>query len=161
MALIHEKLYQSPDMSRIPFHDYVRSLIHELFSAHNALGRRIELDLQMSEMDLTIETAVPCGLIVNELVTNALEHAFPEHADSPSSPVRKVQLTFTRLDAERLLLQVSDNGIGIPLDQHQAKRKSLGLDLVGTLAEQLGGLLEFTQGQGTCCTIVFPERRTR
>ncbi len=161
MALIHEKLYQSPDMSRIPFHDYVRSLMHELFSAHNALGRRIELDLQMSEMDLTIEAAVPCGLIVNELVTNALEHAFPERIDTSSFPARKVEVIFRRLDTDRLLLQVSDNGIGIPLDQHQAKRKSLGLDLVAMLAEQLGGLIEFTQGQGTCCTVVFPERRTR
>jgi two-component sensor histidine kinase/PAS domain-containing protein len=161
MALIHEKLYQSPDMSRIPFHDYVRSLIHELYSAHSALERRIDLDLQMSEMDLTIETAVPCGLIINELVTNALEHAFPEEVDVPLPTVRKIQLIFRRVDADRFLLQVADNGIGIPLDQYQAKRKSLGLDLVAMLAEQLGGLIEFTQGQGTCCTIMFPERRTR
>jgi two-component sensor histidine kinase len=65
------------------------------------------------------------------------------------------------LDADRLLLQVGDNGIGIPADLNQAKRKSLGLDLVATLTEQLGGLLEFTHAPGTCCTIVFPEKRTR
>ncbi len=160
MALIHERLYQSPDMSRIPFHDYVRSLIHELFSAHNALARRIELDLQMAEMDLTIETAIPCGLIINELVTNALEHAFPERV-ADTSPCWKIQLIFRRLDAGRLLLQVGDNGIGIPEDRHQARRKSLGLELVATLTEQLGGILEFTHGPGTCGTIVFPERRAR
>jgi two-component sensor histidine kinase/PAS domain-containing protein len=161
MAMIHEKLYQSPDMSRIPFHDYVRSLTHELLSAHNALARRIEIELQVSEMEMTIETAIPCGLIVNELVTNALEHAFPENSEASPAPVRRIQLIFRRLDADRLLLQVGDNGIGIPADLNQAKRKSLGLDLVATLTEQLGGLLEFTHAPGTCCTIVFPEKRTR
>lgn len=161
MTMIHEKLYQSRDMSHIPFHDYVRSLAHELFSAHNAFARQIELDLQMPEMDLTIDTAIPCGLIINELVTNALDHAFPESDDVPPIANKRVQVHFRRLEGDRLLLQVADNGVGMSPRRISGHPKSLGLDLVATLAAQLGGLMECTQTPGVSCVIVFPEKRTR
>jgi two-component sensor histidine kinase len=161
IALIHEKLYQSEDMSGIPFHDYVRSLANELSSAHNALARRIAIDLDMPVMELPIDTAIPCGLIINELVTNALEHAFPETERAPGPQGRRVHLLLRRLDAERLLLRVSDNGVGMPERTAIAKQKSLGLELVATLSEQLGGLMEIGHEGGTSCSVVFPERRTR
>jgi two-component sensor histidine kinase/CheY-like chemotaxis protein len=169
MSMIHENLYLSQDVSKIPFHDYARGLMKELFSAHNAWARGIEMDLQVASIELGVDTAIPCGLILHELVTNALEHAFPEgkelrRGDSEKacdSRKKVVQVVFCHMEGEMLRLQVCDSGIGVQAQSSLQSRKSIGLELVSTLAGQLGGTLQYCCGETTCYGVVFPERRNR
>ncbi len=169
MSMIHEALYQSRNISKVPFHDYVKELMRELFCAHNAWARGIEMDLQIAPVELGIDTAIPCGLILHELVTNSLEHAFPEAAGKGGAKAagrlpeeRKwVQVVFRRVDPDRLQLQVSDNGIGLPPEGELRKKKSVGLNLVVTLAGQLGGAVDCRTGPPSVYGIVFPEKRLR
>ena len=158
MSMIHESLYQSKNVNKVPFHEYVKELMRELFSAHNAWARGIEMELQVAAIELGVDIAIPCGLILNELVTNALEHAFPEAA--PAVGKRWVQVVFRRVEGEKLHLQVSDNGVGLPPKGELRNKKSIGLDLVATLAGQLGGALQCSCGSPTCYGIVFSEKRT-
>lgn len=163
MSMIHENLYQSRDVGRVPFHDYVKELMRELFCAHNAWARGIEMDLQVEAIELGVDTAIPCGLILHELVTNALEHAFPDKRAAPASaPERRwIQVVFRRMEGETLHLQVSDNGVGMPAESEVRKKKSIGLELVTTLSGQLAGTLQCSCGSPTCYGIVFPEKRNR
>lgn len=167
MSMIHEALYQSRNIGKVPFHDYVKDLMRELFCAHNAWARGIEMDLQVTPVELGIDTAIPCGLILHELVTNCLEHAFPGPegkgkgtGPAPAAAGRKwVQVVFRREEQERLHLQVSDNGVGLPPEGEWRKKKTVGLSLVLTLAGQLGGSLEYRCGPPGSCGIVFPEKK--
>ncbi len=168
MSMIHENLYRSRDVSKVPFHDYVHELMKELFSAHNAWARGIEMDLQVAAIELGIDMAIPCGLILHELVTNALEHAFPDGGnvarhggcvEVPSKGKRLIQVIFRRMEDGNLHLQVCDNGVGMPPKGVAREKKSIGLELVTTLAGQLGGVLQCHSGLTTCYGVVFPEKR--
>lgn len=166
MAMIHETLYQSQNISKVPFHDYVKELMRELFAAHNAWSREIEMDLQVSPVELGIDTAIPCGLILHELVTNSLEHAFPEgrgigYVAGGAAPLDRkwVQVVFRRIEPERLHLQVSDNGIGLPPEGELRAKQSVGLKLVAALAGQLGGSIQTCCGPPAVYGIVFSEKR--
>ena len=166
MALIHERLYLAGDLARVPFREYLRSLTRELVSAHNALSRGIRLDLEVDDTTLTLDVAIPCGLIINELVNNALEHAFPGDenvaGESRGKAIdRHVDVVFRHLESGGYELRVADNGIGLPSLAELAKRKSLGLELVETLVRQVGGTLSRDRGPGCSVTIVFTERSTR
>lgn len=169
MSMIHEALYQSRDISKVPFSGYVKELMRELFCAHNAWARGIEMDLQIAPLELGIDTAIPCGLILHELVTNSLEHAFPvadggqagREGDRIAGGRKWVQVIFRRVAPERLQLQVSDNGIGLPPEGEWRKKKSIGLNLVVTLAGQLGGTVEYELGPPALCGILFPEKRSK
>ena len=166
MALIHERLYLAGDLARVPFREYLRSLTRELFSVQNAWGRGIKLGLDVDDTTLTLDVAIPCGLIINELVNNALEHAFPDadnaEAGAPGkSQERRIDMVFRHLETGGYELRVADNGIGLPTVAELAKRKSLGLELVDTLVRQLGGALTREHGPGCSVTIVFAERSTR
>lgn len=141
MAFVHEKLYQSESLARIDFTEYVRTLTTYLFSSYGDRAQHITLAIQAEDVSLGIDTAIPCGLILNELVSNALKHAFPDGREG------EVWIDIRADDAQRMTLTVSDNGVGLSesLDLHNTT--SLGLQLVNTLVRQLDGTMEI-HGRG-------------
>ena len=147
MALVHEKLYQSDSLANVDFAEYTRSLLNYLWRAHGAGKTNVRLTLDVQPMTLTVETAVPCGLLLNELVTNALKHAFHDRADGEL----KVML---HAEADgRVCLCVSDNGAGLPAGWQQSS--SLGLQLVQMLTSQVHGTLDARSDGGTAFTLTF------
>jgi two-component sensor histidine kinase len=161
MALVHEKLYQAKDLTRISFSDYVQELVAELFSSYGVSPDRIhlKLDVDVKGDALPVDTAVPCGLIVNELLSNAVKYAFPEGREG------EVRVGLHPLAAGRYRLVVADNGIGLPRDFNIAEAQTLGLRLVYSLCrEQLKGTVETTFTQGSTefrITFLRRERVTR
>jgi two-component sensor histidine kinase len=150
IALIHEKLYQSKDYSRVPFSEYAKSLASSIFAATGISPTTVSLHLAMDDVSLGVDKAIPCGLILNELITNALKHAFPP----PNHGTVTVEM---HQNADRsILLSVSDDGVGMP-DKYELKDSlSLGLSLVYTLAEQLEGKVDIVRHGGTTFRVTFP-----
>lgn len=148
MALIHEKLYQSQDLARIDFADYLRNLMNHLFRSYS--GRSdISLNIEVSDVRLGVDTGIPCGLIVNELVSNALKHAFPDGRSG------QITVSLQRTNGT-YVLSVKDDGVGFPKDVDFRNTPSLGLQLVNTLTTQLEGEVELiSNGQGTEFRITF------
>ena len=149
MALVHEKLYQSTDLSRIDFAEYVRSLLGYLWSAHGSAAAAIRLTLDLESLSLPVDTAVPCGLILNELAGNALKHAFQGRSDG------EVTVTLKGCADGRVSLGVCDNGVGLPAGLDWRQSSSLGLRLVQLLTGQLGAGVEVLSGEGTRFKINF------
>ena len=150
MAMIHEKLYQSSNLARIHFGDYVSSLTGFLFRSYSNTAGRVALKLTVDEVHLNIDSAVPCGLILNELVSNSLKHAFK---DGRSGELR-VEL---RAEPEGYKLTVADNGSGLPSDFDLTRIKSLGLQLVETLSRQIKGRLTVESSSGARFQLFFNE----
>ncbi len=148
MALIHEKLYRSENLTQIDFADYIRDLTAYLWRAHSATERGIGLNVQAEDVLIKIDTAVPCGLILNELISNALKHAFPEGRTGYIN----IEL---KQENQRLCLVVGDNGVGLPDNFDFNRTGSLGLQLVATLVSQLDGVLEQISNHGTHFRITF------
>lgn len=153
MALIHEKLYQSEDLARIDFSDYVRSLTRNLFSVYRVGMEDIDIKLDLDELHLDVNTAIPLGLIVNELVSNSLKHAFPE--ERAGRKEGKICLSLSSNGKGEVRLIVSDNGVGLPKDFDFRQTESLGLQLVNDLVEQLDGSLQVQRKRGTAFKITF------
>ena len=154
MALIHEKLYQSQDLSRIDFGDYVQNLIAILFRSYGAAAAGVAVKVDVGDVFLSAETAVPCGLILNELFSNAIKHAFVDG--------RSGQIT-VKLEVEnkRYRLTVADNGVGFPPQFENRQSTTLGLQLVNTLVGQLDGDLTINNRQGTTIIIAFEDQLTK
>jgi PAS domain S-box-containing protein len=148
MALIHEKLYQSPDLSRIDFADYVGSLTGNLFHSYGVDAGRIALTVDV-DGELDIELAIPCGLIINELLSNSLKHAFPGQRNGT------VLIRFHR-HGDSFVLHFADDGVGLAASVDFRRTESLGLQLVTTLTRQIGGMIERLPRGGTCFEIGFP-----
>ncbi len=158
MALVHEKLYKSQDLARVDVAEYIRSLTGYLFQTYGVRVHDVTLKTVIDPVFLGVDTAIPCGLIINELVSNALKYAFPL---SPAAGTRgeqapgeiSIQL---RVGADDLLtLTVQDNGVGFPAGVDYQNTESLGLRLVNTLVRQLDGTLELEQNSGTIFRITF------
>lgn len=157
MAIIHEKLYQSEDLARIDFGDYVKSLVLDLFNSYGI--NSINYDINIHDVLLDINTAIPCGLIVNELVTNSIKHGFLANmspANIPSSQKDKIAVYMTKED-DIYNLSVYDNGVGFPDDLDFHNTDSLGMQLVISLTSQLRGTLELERTEGTLFRISFKE----
>jgi two-component sensor histidine kinase len=152
MALIHETLYQSKDLSRINFAEYLQKLVAHVSRSYRIRPNAVRINLHVNDVSLPIDTAVPCGLIINELASNALKYAFP--ADRKG----EVNITFARAD-DQYTLCVSDTGVGLPPDFDPEQRKSLGMKLVRMLTTQLRGEMECRNGVGTTFQITFPEEK--
>jgi len=135
MALVHEKLYQSADLSRIDFADYLRELTENIVGSFQSAAQKVSFSLEADNLFLGIDTAVPCGLIVNELISNAFKHAF---RDGSAGHVR---LALKRTGPMELCLEVADSGRGIPTGLDLRQTKSLGMQLVHTLVQQLQGTI--------------------
>jgi PAS domain S-box-containing protein len=151
IALIHEKLYRSPELTHVEFPDYVRDLVIDLFRTYGVDQECIRVGLRVDDVALEIDSAIPCGLIVNELVSNVLKHAFPPGA--PGDVL--IELTCTGERAYRLV--VSDNGRGLPPGFDWRESSSLGLKLVSDLTRQLDGHVEVRSDGGTTFVIDFHE----
>ncbi len=151
MALIHEELYQSTELSRIDFGAYIENLSMNLFSSYSVGLDRVKLDLDVQHKEMVVDTAIPCGLIINELISNALKHAFPDNRKG------SVRVTFREEPGKQYYVEVADDGVGMPTGLDVSKTTSLGMQLVTIITNQLGGSLEVTSGSGTIFKISFSE----
>jgi len=153
MAMIHEKLYRSDDFARIDFLEYLRTLTAELVSTYNRSEQSVAVRTEGDEVLLTINVAVPCGLIVNELVANALQHAFPPDREITAGD--KISISLKRRE-DTVELMVCDNGTGLPPDVDLENTGSLGMQLVLMLTRQLRGEMTVEREHGTKFILTFP-----
>lgn len=157
MALIHEMLYQSGNLSRVDFHGYLQALTGHLRGSLDPRGA-IRLRVTAPKIWMTLDTAIPCGLIVNELVTNALKYAFLQHRPRPGVDACEIAVA-AEWDGAAYTLTVADNGIGLPTGLDWTTTRTLGLRLVRMLGQhQLGGQIELDAASGTRWTLRFGPR---
>ena len=150
MALIHELLYQSNDLKRIDFGYYIRTLTNELFRMYVTDQSLIKLNMNVEEVMVDINTAIPLGLIVNELVSNSMKHAFPNDKSG------EINIEFKSNKGIYTMI-VADNGVGFPEDYDIENTDTLGLRIVNSLTEQIEGKITIERINGTKFTIVFQE----
>jgi len=156
MALVHEKLYQSSNLAQIDFGDYIRSLAALLFQSCGVDENHIRLDVGGDDVLLTIETAVPCGLIVNEVLSNALKHAFPGNGYG------RIHVHLTNLEDGGRELTIRDDGVGLPDELDVEQGETLGLRLVRALVQQINGRIAVERrAPGAKFTITVPAERSR
>jgi two-component sensor histidine kinase len=141
MSLIHEHIYQSETVDDLNFGEYVEQLCSQLFSAYCVDPARIRLRLRVEPIHLTVDQAIPCGLILNELLSNSLKHAFRDGREGV------IQISLRTLENGRIELEIADNGMGLPADYRLDNGRSLGLKVVNTLIRQLRADL-FVSGEG-------------
>ena len=150
MALIHQTLYQSKDFARVDFRAFLDSLAPTLISSYGLGSDRVKLTMNASEVQLPINAAIPCGLVVNELISNALKHAFPGDIRG------EITVDLSSESPTMVGLAVSDDGVGIAEDFDLAQTATLGLQLVTMLTDQLGGQLEVHHRNPTRFKLSFP-----
>ena len=143
MALVHERLYQSADLARIDFAEYTESLLGYLWRSYGGDASNIHFTTDLEKVSLPVSEAVPCGLILNELISNALKHAFPDNREG------QVHVSLQNNQEGQVVLYVRDNGVGLPGDYDWKKAPSLGLRLVRMLAGQINADVEVTSSAGT------------
>jgi PAS domain S-box-containing protein len=154
MSLVHEKLYRSKDFTKINFKDYTINLANGVFQSFGGRSSGIMLNLNIDDVEIGIDSAIPCGLIINELVTNSLKYAFPGEKKG------EIKIVLGKKDGNEYELTVSDNGIGFPEDIDFSKTETLGLHLVSMLAEhQLSGKINLDRSRGTEFSIIFREKK--
>ena len=151
MALIHEQLYNSSDFKKLNLNDYVMVLVDKLSDFYETYQKGIKFLTDIDEVFLNIETAQPCGLIIYELIANALEHAFPNDRQGT------IWLSLKKVPGEQIILTIADDGIGFPENLDFRQTESLGLQLVCTLTEQLEGVIKFNRTKGTSFAVTFAE----
>ncbi|MBW4693398.1 MAG: PAS domain S-box protein [Lyngbya sp. HA4199-MV5] len=149
IALVHEKLYGSEDLANIDFAQYIADLTTHLFDSYNTHANQVKLTMQIEPISFDVDTAVPCGLIINELVSNALKYAFP------SAQPGEIEVIFRQHPNHIVTFSVGDNGVGLPHDVNLKRTKTLGITLVKGLVKQLQGTLEISVASGTTFTISF------
>ncbi len=156
MALVHQKLYQSKNLASINLENYIFELVGLLYDSFNIHSDKIKIVMDLADVQVPVDLAIPCGLILNELITNAFKYAFP------GSRQGEIILRLSRPAPDELLLEVSDNGIGLPEGfDPRSQTKSLGLQTILALGEhQLGGRVTFTNQDGFGCQVQFPADRT-
>ncbi|HRG46134.1 MAG TPA: histidine kinase dimerization/phosphoacceptor domain -containing protein [Leptospiraceae bacterium] len=147
MALVHETLYQSGNLARINFHEYLQNLIINLFRCYGA--KNIKYEIHLDEIQLNLDSAIPCGLIINELITNSIKYAFPDREGM-------IIIRLTKNEKGLDELSVEDNGIGLPINFDYQNTKSLGFQIVVTLAKQINAILKVDRTNGTCFKIQLP-----
>ena len=150
MALIHQQLYQSSDLASVDFKSYLQLLIKNLYQSYGVTPEKIQLIQNLQEIPVGINKAIPCGLIINELLTNAFKYAFPKNRSG------FVRIDFQHGGSNNVRLSVSDNGVGLPNEIKVKKSHSLGLQIVTMLTRQIQGRLSVKRKCGTCVTVIFP-----
>ncbi|MBM4241970.1 MAG: PAS domain S-box protein [Euryarchaeota archaeon] len=154
MAMIHEKLYQSEDFARIKFADYIRSLVSELFASYG-VGPNIKINIKVEDILFDITSAIPCGLIINEILTNSIKHAFPEGIEG------RIFIDLHSDDKGKFTLIMGDNGVGLPEDLDFRNTDTLGFQLVNNLVKQLDGTIQLDRKGGTTFKIEFREYKEK
>ena len=155
IALVHERLYQSKDLGKIDFKEYVVKLTNDLFRSFAINASLVKLNININNIYISIDTAVPCGLIINELISNSLKYAFPEIGITQNDC--NITIDFNKNGNNELILQIYDNGKGLPEGLDISKTQSLGLQLVDTLVAQLEGTLDIKNSNGASFTIKFKD----
>ncbi len=155
MALIHEQLYQSEHLDRIDLPPYVQNLVANLYQSFGCGNTAIQFNLNLDPIYLNIETAIPCGLIINELVSNSLKYAFAQ------SLVGEINIDFHKINSQDFQLIIQDNGSGFPAGFDVENAETLGLRLVRMLAYQLEASIAIDSQCGTCYNIIFKELNYR
>ena len=149
MALVHDKLYRSKDLAYIDFREYIKDLAENQLSSYGGNRDRVSLKVAAEELFFEIDLATPCGLIISELVSNALKYAFPRNRKG------EIKIALSAIDGDQFELIVSDDGVGIPADVGFENSKSFGLYLVRLLVEQLDGTVDRDRDGGTTFRIRF------
>ncbi|MBE9181698.1 PAS domain S-box protein [Oculatella sp. LEGE 06141] len=153
IALVHEKLYCSDDLANIDFSQYILDLTAHLFDSYNIHSKQIKLITQVDDVLLDIDRAIPCGLIINELVSNSLKHAFS------TTQMGEIQVSLHQNQNQTLTLSVRDNGVGCPSGFDFNQPKTLGISLIQGLVKQLQGTLAMDAEQGTTFRITFIKQK--
>lgn len=152
MAIIHENLYQTTNFSSIDFSSYLQNLCSNLIASYHLYSGAVQLRTDLQNVELVLDQAIPCGLLVNELITNSLKYAFPEG--------RSGEITIRLTEkAGRINLHIGDNGIGLPADLDILNSDTLGLQLVSTLVEQLEGEIQVDNSEGIKYLITFDKAK--
>ena len=153
MALIHEQLYQSNNVGKINLKGYIQALSDNLLRSYKVQQDGITLTITVDDIELAIDTAVSCGLIINELVSNSLKYAFPSNLKAESAKAitaaNVISIEAKSTDQDQFSIHYQDNGVGIPESFNLQISNTLGLQLVSSLTEQLGGILSITSGEVT------------
>lgn len=152
MALVHEKLYGTADLAAIDFKDYVDSIVHQIINLYHVDNNLITTDIDIEDIHLDLESAIPCALIINELLTNVFKYAFPGNIKG------KLVTNFRKADDIYTLI-IRDNGVGLPDDLDYRQPNTLGLQIVTVLTRQLGGSLRVRSDKGTEMVITFPAKK--
>ena len=155
MALIHEKLYDSPDFSHINLAVYIQCLVEELYDTYYIRADKIHLKINILDIKLNMETSIPLGLLINEIVSNSLKYAFPEN-ENFENPELVIELKKEKND---YILMIMDNGIGVPDKFDLDKSESLGMLLINSLTDQIDGELKLDTSHGTKFTIKFGKQK--
>ena len=153
MALVHEKLYQSDNLDRVDFAAYVHSLATFLLRAYRSQTSSIHMESAIADVNLDIDQAVSLGLIISELMTNSLKHAFPDDMGGV------ISISVQQNEAHQLVFTIADTGVGLPADFDINTTNSMGMQVVTALVTQLRGSITFTTDSGTIFTIIAPEKR--
>ena len=149
MGLIHEKLYKTDNLAKIEFSDYIKTLTEYLTSTYDSVTRHVQIIIKAENIFLSADTAIPCGLIITELVTNCFKYAFNEQ------PSGQIEITMKHGADKRIILSICDNGCGLPADFTPDKADTLGMSLVRNLTRQLDATLTFENDNGAVCRIEF------
>lgn len=151
MALVHENLYQSQNLSQISLETYVQELTNNLLRSYRSRVSQIQVNVAIPSIYLDIDTAIPCGLIINELVSNALKYAFPDQDKG------EIKVKVTQDSEQSVTLTIADNGMGLPNEVNVEQSQTLGLRMVKTLTRQISGTLTVNRDTGTSFNIHFPQ----
>jgi two-component sensor histidine kinase len=151
MALIHERLNRDDEPDRLDFREYVQSLARDLFYSYGVDSERIRLRFELEPVALGLNQAIPCGLILNELLTNALKYAFPK------GRAGEILVALGCSHDQVVKLTVADNGVGLPADVDWTESPSLGLRIMNILGRQLDGTVQREPGPGAVITLTFPK----
>lgn len=148
MAFIHESLYQTKNFESVNFSEYLTTLSKNLVHTYAINTKKIKLILTLDNLFLSLDTSIPCGLIINEIISNSLKYAFPDNRDG-------IIFVNLRVVKNKVRIEVGDNGIGIPDSVDVKNTQTLGLQLVDTLVEQINGTIKLTRNKGTIFSIEF------
>ena len=149
IALIHEKLYESEDLANINYGEYVRSLTTHLFNSALSSLPGVALKIKADDVFLKVDKAIPCALIINELVTNAIKYAFPQDQQG------EIIVILKSADEGKVTLTIADNGVGLPADFNMNNSETLGMQIINALVKKLHGSLKIDTGKGTTFTMGF------
>lgn len=150
MALVHQKLYQSQNLSHVDLGEYIPDLIDLLLKTHQGTQQNISAQVRAAHVFVVLDVAIPCGLVLNELVSNALKHGFPNHAPG------EIQVDLAEAENGDVVLTFSDNGVGFPVDFDYRNTQTLGIRTVRAIIEhQLQGTLHFESKAGLQCRMRF------
>lgn len=156
MGLIHEKLFKSEDLTQINIKDYLESIVNHLTYSYDVNIHRVKIHTKMENIYFNIETALPCGLLVNEIVSNSIKHAFPGQRHGEILLELKELKELKEENNDNYMLVISDNGIGIAPEYDCEEKQGLGFKLIDALVLQLEGKIELDRSKGTKYTVYFP-----